>query len=1131
MTKNQCFARDITTYLQAVIKKSMFLVILLFTIPYFSFAQTIEQKIQLNHTDTPLSLVIKEIERQSGFKFLYNDDVDTTQRLSIQISSDDMNQVVGILLKHTSIDYSISGEKIKLFPKRTTPKGKKRYSVKGVVNDADGPVIGAIISTKDGKGATTSLDGGFRLENVRLGDILTISYIGYHSQEIVFNGEETLVVNLIEDTKTLDEVVVTALGIKRATKALSYNVQQVKRDDVTMNKDANFVNALSGKVAGVNINASSSGIGGASKVVMRGTKSISQSSNALYVIDGVPMFPQTQTGGVEYETRGTTEPIADINPEDIESISVLTGAAAAALYGSAAANGAIVITTKKGKEGHLQIIVNSTTEVTTAFVLPQFQNRYGTGSLNSAAKVLDRSWGRKLNHSNYYGYSPVDDYLKSGVTTTESISLSTGTEKNQTYLSVAAVNANGIIPNNKYDRYNFTFRNTTKFLKDKMTLDLGAGYVHQQDRNMINQGEYGNPLVGAYLFPRGNDWEAIRMYKRYDETRKIDTQYWPIGDGGLTMQNPYWVSYRNLRENSKNRYMLNASLHYQIQEWLSISGRTRIDNSVNDYTKKYYATTNDQLTEGSKRGLYGISRTKDKQIYVDALLSINKSFGVDWNLQANLGASFSDMRTDLLSVEGPISDGSIPGEKQGLTNFFAVQHLSPSKTVHVQDGWREQSQSLFGSAEIGYKGIYYLTLTGRNDWPSQLAGPKSVNSSFFYPSVGLSVILSEIIPHMPAALPYIKLRGSYASVGSPFMRYLANPSYEWKQKLYSWSNNTVYPVYNLKPERTDSYEMGVTMRFLKHFELDATFYSATTRNQTFDPKLGGGAYSKIYIQTGSIRNQGVELSLSFNKTWDQFTWKSGYTFSTNKNEILVLADNAINPETGKEFSISTLDMQGLGGAHFLLKKGGTMGDLYSNVDLKRDSNGALYITPDNKVTASSITEEKDYIKLGSVLPKANMAWRNNFDWNNLHLGFLISARLGGIVFSRTQAILDSFGVSEASAIARDKGYVMVNNGSYLDPEAWYTTIGGGTSIPQYYTYSATNVRLQEASVGYTIERKNLGDICDVTASLVGRNLWMIYNKAPFDPQSVATTGNFYDGIDYFMMPSLRSFGLSLNLKF
>ena len=398
----------------------------------------------------------------------------------------------------------------------------------------------------------------------------------------------------------VDAVVVTALGIKRSEKALSYNVQQVNSEDIVANKDVNFINSLSGKVAGVTINSSSGGVGSASRVVMRGQKSISQTSNALYVIDGVPMFTTARDGGTEFASQGTTDPIADINPEDIESMSVLNGAAAAALYGSDAANGAIVVTTKRGKAGYTSVTVSSNTEVMSPFVLPEFQNRYGTGDLNSSEGSIVRSWGNRLNSSNYMGYSPRDDYFQTGVTGTESVSLSTGTEKNQTYFSAAAVNSHGVIPNNGYDRYNFTFRNTTSFLGDKLKLDVGASYVMQKDRNMTNQGTYNNPLVGAYVYPRGNDWADIEMYERYDPARRLYTQYWPVGDAGMTMQNPYWINYRNLRENNKDRYMLNAALSYDVLDWLNVSGRLRIDNSSNDYTEKFYASTFTQLTEGSK---------------------------------------------------------------------------------------------------------------------------------------------------------------------------------------------------------------------------------------------------------------------------------------------------------------------------------------------------------------------------------------------------------------------------------------------------------------------------------------------------------------------------------------------------
>ena len=899
------------------------------------------------------------------------------------------------------------------------------------------------------------------------------------------------------------------------------------------NKDVNFINSLSGKVAGVTINSSSGGVGSASRVVMRGQKSISQTSNALYVIDGVPMFTTARDGGTECASQGTTDPIADINPEDIESMSVLNGAAAAALYGSDAANGAIVVTTKRGKAGYTSVTVSSNTEVMSPFVLPEFQNRYGTGDLNSSEGSIVRSWGNRLNSSNYMGYSPRDDYFQTGVTGTESVSLSTGTEKNQTYFSAAAVNSRGVIPNNGYDRYNFTFRNTTSFLGDKLKLDVGASYVMQKDRNMTNQGTYNNPLVGAYVYPRGNDWADIEMYERYDPPRRLYTQYWPVGDAGMTMQNPYWINYRNLRENNKDRYMLNAALSYDVLDWLNVSGRIRVDNSSNDYTEKFYASTFTQLTEGSKNGLYGITKTKDKQVYGDVLVNINKTFGEDWSLQANAGASISDMRYDAMKVRGPIPDGEITDEKPLLANVFNVQNLSnTSKTKRLQEGWREQTQSIFASVEIGFKNTYFLTLTGRNDWPSQLAGEHSVKSSFFYPSVGASVVLSQLIPEMPKNLSYVKLRASYASVGVAFERYLANPRYSWNESGLNWSTQTRFPIYNLKPERTKSFEVGLTMRFLRHFNLDFTYYNTKTQDQTFEPNIStGSGSSKLTIQSGNVRNRGFEVALGYSNTWGKFSWDSNYTLSANKNKILSLADDVVNPETGEHFSVDQLDMGGLADARFILREGGTLGDFYSRIDLKRDSNGAVYINEKGEIASESITDVNSYIKLGSVLPDANMAWRNDFRWRNFNFGFMVSARLGGVVFSRTQAMLDYYGVSEVSAAARDAGGVMINGGDLVDANKWYTAIGSGNSVPQYYTYSATNVRLQEASIGYTIPKKKLGDICEITLSLVGRNLWMIYNKAPYDPETVATVNSYYQGIDYFMSPSTRNIGFNLRLKF
>ena len=1091
------------------------LILLLIAVP----VQWAAAQLTLSTPRTTLGTVIKQIQSQSKYQFFYNDKLSTVTVEPLKVKDASLEQVLNTLLKNKDISYKIEENIIYLSEKENSnslqqQSGKER-TITGQVVDAKGePLIGVSILVKGTTdGAITDLDGNYKIVTKSNNPVIVYSYIGYKTQEIPLKGQTAINITMMDDTQVIDEVVVTALGIKRSEKALSYNVTQVDAESALAVKDANFINSLNGKVAGLNINSSSSGIGGASKVVMRGSRGIEQSSNALYVIDGIPMYNLSASGGSEeMQSQGSTEAIADINPDDIESMSVLSGAAAAALYGSNASNGAIVITTKKGKVGRVALTVSSNTEMLSPFVMPQFQNRYGTSG-------TDASWGKRLNEANYRGYDPASDYFQTGLIGTESVTLSTGTEHNQTYLSAAAVNSRGIIPNNKYDRYNFTFRNTTLFLEDKMKLDVGAQYIMQKDRNMVNQGIYANPLSSAYLFPRGNDWEDYKMYERYDLERNMYTQYWPQGGGSFRLQNPYWINYRNLRENDKDRYMLSAALSYDILSWLNVAGRVRLDNSYNTYTQKYYASTIATIAEG-ENGFYGVTNTRDKQTYADLLLNINKTFGEDWSLTANIGASYSDNRSEALAVSGPIA-------ANGLPNFFTVAQLDKETGKREETGYREQTQSIFASAEVGYRSTYYLTLTGRNDWPSQLAGPNSKQSSFFYPSVGGSVVLSELFK-LPESISYLKLRASWASVGLPFGRFLAYPTFSWNTSTGAYSSQSAYPLYDLKPERTDSWEVGLTARFLKHFNFDVSFYNTKTYNQTMDAKLSPtGGYSTFYAQTGNVRNRGVELSLGYKNTWNKFSWSSN-TFSANKNKILSLIDGYINPVTGEEITKDRMDVGGLSKARFILKVGGSLGDLYSQSDLLRDSNNKIYVNADGNV---AVNDKADDIYLGSVFPKANMAWRNDFQYGNWGLGFLLTARLGGVVYSATQAVLDSYGVSEATAAARDNGGVVINGNDMIDAQKWYTVVGADSGIPQYYTYSATNLRLQEASVSYTIPRKKLKNIMDITLSLVGRNLWMIYCKAPFDPESVATTGNYYQGIDYFMMPSLRSVGFNLKLKF
>ena len=1076
-------------------------------------------KITIQKENITVIEALKEVEKQSKLSVGYNDSqLIDKPAINLNLKNIDLEKALSIILKGTGFTYGIKRNYINIIPQPKTGTVVVKQVTGRVVDEKNEPLIGVNIRVEGtDDGTVTDLEGKYVIK-ASIGSILSFTYIGYISSYVKIADKNVYNIQMSANVEALNEVVVTALGIKREQKALSYNVQQVKSDQLTNVKDANFINSLNGKVAGVNINSSSSGVGGASKVVMRGTKSIEQSSNALYVIDGIPMFNFGGGGSMENGSQGVTESIADINPDDIESISVLTGAAAAALYGSNAANGAIVINTKRGKVGKLQVSVSSNTEFAKPFVLPHFQNRYGTGSSGKAGNSTTLSWGTLLNDASRRNYEP-RDFFDTGITYTNSITLSTGTDKNQTFFSAAAVNSEGIVPNNRYNRFNFTFRNTTNFLNDRMKLDVGASYIIQNDSNMTNQGAYSNPIVPVYLFPRGDDFNLIKVFERWDPARKIKTMFWPQGEGDLRMQNPYWIAYRNLRTNDKKRYMLSASLSYDITDWLNISGRVRVDNSSTKYEQKLYASSNTTLTEGSAQGFYAISKPDETQVYADALANINKRLG-DYSIVVNIGASIVDNKYDELSYRGPIRANGIP-------NVFNVFDLDNTQKKARQDEWEEQTQSIFASAEVGWKSMLYLTLTGRSDWASQLANSSS--TCFFYPSIGLSAVVSEMVK-LPSFVDYLKVRSSFSSVGMPYPRNLTSPTFEYDETTQTWKPKTHYPIGDLKPERTDSWELGLDMRLFKDFNLSLSWYLANTFNQTFDPKISvSSGYTTIYLQTGYVRNQGVELSFGYGHTWKKdFRWQSNFTLSHNKNKIIELVKDYIHPETGEPINKDRLDVGGLGKARFILKTGGSLGDLYTQSDLKRDDNGMVEISPAG--TLVTVNNRPD-IKLGSVFPKCNLAWNNQFSWKGFNISALVTARIGGIVYSATAAAMDQYGVSESSAIARDNGGVLVNGRNRVDAQTWFTAIGSQSGLPQYYTYSATNIRLQEAAIGYTLPRKWLHDVCDIQLSVVGRNLCMIYNKAPFDPEAVATTGNYYQGIDFFMLPSTRNVGLNVKINF
>lgn len=984
-----------------------------------------------------------------------------------------------------------------------------KVTTTGQVVDAKGePLIGvSILEVGTTNGTITDIDGNFTL-SVNEGATLEISYIGYKTQTMTVRPQLGQIV-MKEDTEVLDEVVVTALGIKRSQKALSYNVQEVKGDALTAVKDANFMNSLAGKVAGVQISSGATGAGGAARVVMRGMKSLTKDNNALYVIDGVPIFNTGSSGGEgQYGDMGGSDAVADLNPDDIASVSMMTGPSAAALYGSAAANGVVLITTKKGQTEKTNITVSNSTTFSKAYIMPEMQNRYGTSSGLF-------SWGAATASR----YDP-SDFFNVGTNIINSIALSTGNSKNQTYLSASTTNSDGILPNNSYNRYNFTARNTTNFLNDRLTLDIGAQYIIQNNKNMVSQGQYYNPLPALYLFPRGDNFDEIRLYERYDTDYGYMRQYWPYGDGGMSLQNPYWIQNKILRTSEKKRYMLSASLKWKVTDWFNITGRVNLDNS--DYRNRNEKSASTLTTFCGVNGGLEDAMRQERSLYADVLGNIDKTFG-EFRLNANFGASIYHTSMDELFLAGDLI----------IPNFFQINNINFSANYKPDpQGYQDEIQSVFASAELSWRNQLYLTLTGRNDWDSKLAF--SDQASFFYPSVGLSAVLSEMF-ELPEVITYAKVRGSYTVVASSFDRYLTNPGYEYNAQTHNWENPTVYPMDNMKPEKTKSWEIGLNLKFWENrFNLDATYYRSNTLNQTFKVDIpSSSGYNKAIVQAGNVQNQGLELALGFQDEWAGFGWSSNATFTLNRNKVVRLASGSINPVTGEEIQMDNMPVGWLGkenvAPRVILTEGGSMTDIYVYNQLTRDNNGNIKVDQNGNL---SMTSSSTPTKVGDLDADFNLGWTNHFTYKGIDLGVVLSARVGGLAYSATQGILDYYGVSEASATARDNGGIPINNGM-VDAQKYYQTIGTGEGgYARYYLYSATNVRLQELSLNYTLPKKWFKNVANVTLGVVGRNLWMIYCKAPFDPElSAATSSNYYMNVDYFMQPSLRNIGFNVKVQF
>lgn len=991
----------------------------------------------------------------------------------------------------------------------------QKRTISGTVTDKDlkEPLIGVNVLLKGTTtGTVTDMDGNYTID-VEGNGTLVFSYVSMKTVEESINGRSTINIEMSSDSEALDEVVVTAMGIKRESKTLTYSAQTVGGKDLNEIKNVNMINSLQGKSAGLQITPNSTGAGGASKILFRGNKSISGNNQPLIVVDGVPMMMNVSDAQVDGNYGGQRDggdAMSTINPDDIAQITLLKGASAAALYGAVAANGAIMITTKSAQSGKVSINVSSNTTVETPMVLPKFQNTYGVSDQGTF------SWGDKLSSAapNY-----AKDFYQLGYTTNNSISLAGGNENISSYFSYANVSSNGVIPENEYMSHNLMAKVGFNLWK-KLQVDVSARYNNQHIENQPAGGYLGNPLTGAYLFPRGEDWDNYKEnFEVYDGIRNINVHNW-TNTSQEQFSNPYWMLNRQKPITDRNRYEFGGSAKYDIIEGLSITGRIRYERGDEKWILNEYASST------ANRNLLGTmkdTRTISEQTYADLLAQYNKTWNETYSLSVTAGGSYQKTEASSTELIGwgdkvfSVNNGIVtPGAY--YPNVFSPKNYYTMYTNQTLA--RKRLNSVFATAQFGYKEGLFIDISGRNDWSSTLAFTDGV--SFFYPSFGASALLDKFID-FGKNVDLFKLRASYSIVGNDVPIGVTNELYTIEdQGALTPPESSSFRT--LKPEKTNSLEVGFDGTFFQNrFNVNLTYYKTNTKNQYFNisaPWETG--LRNRYINAGNVQNQGFEISLGwYNQFTNDFSWSTNFNFSYNDNKIIELSNEL------PEWTLQTYCT----GAKIILKEGGHFGDLYVR-DLARDENGKP-LKAENGGPVLAGSDNKDLVYVGDMNAKVNMGWTNTLHYKDFTLSFLIDAKIGGHVFSMTEATMDGWGVSERSGVARDAGEVVIDGVSF-DPHLYYSTTGGtsynSNILTSQYIYDATNVRLRELSFGYTF-RNIFGAGKNLNASIIGRNLFFFYKDAPMDPDVSIGTGNGLQGVDMFSMPTSRSFGLNLKLNF
>lgn len=1075
-----------------------------------SFGQ--KAKLDLNFKDQQIREILSQIEDQSDYSFMYdNNQVDVSKKVSLDAKASSIEEILNELFRETNVTYKIIDRHIMLFSSNSGNAGQQAKTVKGKISDSTGaPLPGVTVYVKEtSNGTITDFSGNYSISNVPGDATLIFSFVGMKSQEVSVLGKSTIDIKLEEETIGVDEVVVTALGIGKQKRSLAYATEQVKMDAINTVKSVNLGESLAGKIAGVQITSSSgtTGVGGDTRIIIRGDRSIGRNNQPLIVVDGVP-----------YSNSGAG--LSSINSDDVESINVLKGPSAAALYGSSANNGVIVVTTKKGKIGKSEIEFNSVTSVDVPYLYPEFQNEYAQGLNGVYVNEEMNSWGPRISGqtvTNWTGEqiqlqaqpNNYKDVFNNGFNATNSISYSAGNEKLTGYFSYSNTSAKGVVENNKINRDNFNLRLNSEVFKNlKIDFKMTYHYLHSENSPTTGDDMY-SPMSQLIRMPRTIRTQDIENYYYYDESfSKKQTTWVP---GSTKVINPYWSTHA--RENPYNSSNLSSilTMRYDFASWIYLQLRGNLNNYNYDSEEKLWWDT--AFIRYGKGG-YDTGFGKTRRKIGDVLLGISRDINKDFHVEVNLGAEINDVYSrSMFSSSG--GDGLKTENK-----FSLVYGITPT----TEDGEsRVQKQAVYGTAQLVYKNMLYLDVTGRNDWSSTLPAPYR----YFYPSVGLTGVITDMVK-LPDAISFAKVRASYAEVGNDA---------SFAQIYQTFSAVASGPVGMIKlgsskvatdliPEKTKSWEAGTEIRFLQNrLGLDFTYYKSNTYNQLLNVTTPAGTgYKSALINCGNIQNTGFELMISATpvKAGD-FTWDVYGHFSKNKNKVIELA------KTLKEYDLGT-PKNVVGTVKAI--EGKPYGEVYAR-GFEKDEQGNVIVATNG---IPKVTAEPDADYLGNM----NYDWRsgltNTFSYRKWSLSFLVDLNYGGVRQSGTEANLLLYGNGESSLYGRD-GFVFdgvkedgTKNDIEITAQQYAVVIAnrGTAAVGELFNHDATNSRLRELSIGYDFIFNRF--VKDVRLSLVGRNLFFFYNGCKwFDPDVTSDPTLNGQGGENSFLPYSRTLGFNLKV--